>query len=1323
MEFAKIVKRSALVLASLVILIVLALVVVLTIGISIDVDGIRARAETAATKALGRKVSIDGRLAFELSFRPALELGGLKIANPPAWDRDNLIRADLFRAQVRILPLLRSRIHIEEITASGIDVDLELKADGQKNWLFDGSRDQAERVPTPAEPGEPFNVDLIEVEAFTLERLQVSFHDHQSDQSYEFNLNSMQGSAIANEPLELAIDGAFQKQRYYISISGDPVGELFKPTQSWHLDASAEMAGIILNLRGKADRPLEGKGFDFQIKLNGDRFGNLADLLGTQLPPFGAYQMAARIKETETGYSLSKLTGYLGKTAFDGLLDLNLSGDKPVIKAQLIVPAVDAGPLLGIIGQETQRAVSAEPGAFKDGDASEPALPKLDEVVISLDPLNKLDAEIELKVEQVLNAPGDIRDASLKVGLQNGELEAPMQVMFADVDFQGNLELRNYDDKPGFKLNLRADQTDLGNLAKVFTNTEGIKGHLKTFEFDLSGAGHNLRMLLEDMDMRLALDDAELSYGNVAGGRPVRFTLEQAEVALLHDQHTRIKASGTLLDEPFKLEVSGGTFNQIFKSEPWPINLAAGGGGANVRVKGSIGTPEDLTASHFTLSVSGKKIGGLAAWLGISPTAKLPYALDGQLQLSGPQWELNSLNARLGKTKLKGRLGWRPYDANSLLTVLLRLENVDPIELGTIGASEPSSGKNSEADGFTLDMPIMPQTLSLSDADIDIAVKRIQLRRFVVSDLSLSSRIRDGWVENAPFQLTVRKVQFKGGLTLDLRSKIPEFKFKIDSTKVDIGLLLAELKIVDGMEAAVGSFGLNLHIKGAKLRTILDRSSFSARMKNGTWTLKDPNTGASLQIHVVDCVVGAAAGKPVTWSIDGRIKDEPVKIRIKGDRLAALAQEKVRIPLDIEAEAVGVKLALNSHVELPLEQQNLNFKMLLSGERLNSINNFLEVDLPPYGPYELGGRFQLKQDGYYLSDLKVRVNQSHMTGMMSLNTVARPPLLNIDLTTRTLQMDDFNVGDWSPVEPSAGAAAKETGVKTTEQPETSWSEVDSLLSPEFMRSLDARFKLEVQEVLSGRDNLGSGNLAAGLEKGRFFVDPLQLKVPGGSVNLAFAFEPTDKDVALEASAKIEEFDYGILARRIKPESEMGGWLSLDVDLKSRAKDLDSVMHHANGYIDFAIVPKDFEAGLFELWAVNLLAAALPEVDSEKTSVVNCGVFQFDIKDGKMKENAIFMDTTKMQVAGKAKADFKTEEVYLAMKPKAKKPEFFSLATPIQVKGTFTDYKIGVQPGGLIGTAFRFITSPVIVPIQRVFTERAPADGKAACSAAMHRSHK
>ena len=77
-------------------------------------------------------------------------------------------------------------------------------------------------------------------------------------------------------------------------------------------------------------------------------------------------------------------------------------------------------------------------------------------------------------------------------------------------------------------------------------------------------------------------------------------------------------------------------------------------------------------------------------------------------------------------------------------------------------------------------------------------------------------------------------------------------------------------------------------------------------------------------------------------------------------------------------------MKLDSVFDLPFEPNKVDFKMSLSGERLDSINHFMGINLPPYGPYELGGRFQLKKNGYYLTDLAVRVNQSHMTGEMSL---------------------------------------------------------------------------------------------------------------------------------------------------------------------------------------------------------------------------------------------------------------------------------------------------------------------------------------------------
>jgi len=1344
MKFSKYVKRTAFILGLLVLLILAAL----TIGIPVNLDGIREKAETAASKALGRNVYIDGHLAFEVSFRPTVELEGLRISNPQSWDTDNFAGVNRFRAQIRILPLLRGRIHIQEISADGIGVHLESKPHGEKNWLFDVSKKAAEPSAPSTDSDDGFAVEFVEVDELSLTQINVSFLDGESDQKYEFRLDSMQGIAVADEPLQLAIQGAFQKQRYFIDINGDPVAELFNPTQSWHLDVSAEMAGATLNVSGQADRPLEGKAFDFTLKLEGDHLNSIEALLGSSLPQIGAYALNARLKKTENGYSLSELKGNIGETTFNGKFDVDLSQDRPAIVYQLTIPIFDARPWLEVPQEQP------EPTALKSDDMPQ----DFDALTFSLEILNKFDAEAELKVNRVINLPGDIHNAALKVDVHEGALSAPMTVTFADVAFQGDLDLKTINDIPEFLLSLTANQTNLGKLALVFTDTEGIEGHLDRFEFSLAGRGRNLQSLIENIDMHFALNDAALSYGNVAGGRPVHFTLKKAEIAMIHDQNMTVYVNGTLLDVSFNLAVSGGSHTQILSGDPWPLDFSASGGGAQLSLKGSISKPNDPAGSNLNLDVSdkgmgghagsqgifpalklpytmngklkltGKRIGDLAAWLGISPAAKLPYAMSGKLKLTGKQWEINSLNvnllsANLGRTKLLGNLGWKHGDQKPLLIANLTCKNIDPGELGSLVASDQSQKQDASGGGLTIDMPFMPQKIEFNDADIDINVNRVYLKHADIKNISLSSRIRDGWVNRSPIQAMIGDVQFKGDFSLDLRNKVPAFKFKIDSTKVDIGMLLAELNIVEGMDAAVGSLGLDLNIKGANLRTILDQSEFAARMKDGHWTIRDPNTNASLQVRVLECVVQASAGQPVTWSIDGRIKKEPVKIEIKGDRLAVLAGEKVRLPLNIVAEAAGVELQLSSLVDLPLDQNEVDFKMLLHGERLNSINSFLGVDLPPYGPYKLGGRFQVKKNGYFLSDLSVNVNQSHMTGKMSLTTKVNPPRLDIDLTTRTLQIDDFRVGDWSPVEKTPPAKTQKKAQQVEAEKPAEPEEVPSLLSPEFMRSLDADLKLKVEEVLSGKDSLGSGTLEAGLKKGRFFVDPLQLEIPGGSVNIAFAFEPPGADVSLEASVRIEQLDYGVLARRIKPESKMGGWLSLDVGLKSRANDIDTIMQHADGHIDFAVVPEDFEADLFELWAVNLLAAALPKLDSEETSVINCAVFRFDLKDGIMVEDAIFVDTTKMQVSGKAKVNFKTRDVHLAMAPKAKKPQFFSLATPIQVKGRFTNYDIDLQPGGIIGTTFRFITSPVIVPIQRIFTERAPTDGKAACSAAMNRAHK
>jgi uncharacterized protein involved in outer membrane biogenesis len=316
----------------------------------------------------------------------------------------------------------------------------------------------------------------------------------------------------------------------------------------------------------------------------------------------------------------------------------------------------------------------------------------------------------------------------------------------------------------------------------------------------------------------------------------------------------------------------------------------------------------------------------------------------------------------------------------------------------------------------------------------------------------------------------------------------------------------------------------------------------------------------------------------------------------------------------------------------------------------------------------------------------------------------------VDLAAQRIQLDDFAPGKWSATEGKEPQAEPPGKGKREERS----GETRPLLSPEVLHRLNAEIRVRAQSVQSGEDWLGRGELIATLQDGRLAVEPLTLEIPGGSVDMGFALRPGIGDFGLEARARIEKLDYGILARRIDSESDTGGLMSLDLDLKTRGPDLERVMQRSNGHIDFALAPDDLNAGVFDLWAVNLFTALMPSLDDDKKSKVNCLVARFGIRDGVMRPNALLMDTSRIQASGDGTIDFRAETIDFLAKPKSKRPQMFSAKTPVQVRGTFSDFELGLPPGALIGSVIRMVSSPVVVPFQWIFTKKQPADGRIAC---------
>ena len=1290
------------------------------LGIPVDLSGLKGRIQAAASSQLGRSVTISGPIELVPTLWPTLRIEDVRIGNPEGWPDADFLQLGSARAQLGIPPLLRGDIAVRELHVERLSVDLKTDPQGNPNWVFadapppeerPSADDPTEADPAEADPGGPRFVGLDEL---SLRDIAIRYEDGQTGQTFALVLDEVSGEAAWDAPLSLSIRGTVQSLPVSATLTAGSLADLMDAERAWDLNVAVSAAGTELSAEGVVADPLHAKGLALGFALRGPKMAEMERLFGISLPADRAFDLSGRIEEAGGAYQVTGLQGSLGATPFTGDIKVDLAGERPRLAGNLNIPSIDLQPFSEAVETAAQqRNGQAETQAPAEGETEV----DIDAPLLTLEVLETFDADFAVTVGEIVGHALDAREASLEVKVAEGQLESPLKATVAGVPFTGTLMLAPDGDTISAGVALHAENSDIADLLDFVAETdlEDVQGSFQAADLSVTANAKSLRTLLQSLEMQFALFGAALSYGNAEGERPVEFTLDTFELIFPASAEARVKARGTLLREAFTLELTGGTFVQNYIDRKWPLDLKATGGGALLTVSGIVGRPKAGARTDLAFSLEGEEFGGLAPWIGADPNADLPYKIAGQAIAAEDVTKINLEEVRIGNTAFSGELGAREEAGKSIKTIQLAFGEISPGELSSLFPEAPEEAKpDGPSRDLTLDVPILPQGIQLIDSDLELTIDRIRLQPQDITGFSFKSSIRDGRMESSPLQASFAGARVTGSLAADLRGELPGFDASLRTANVDIGGLLAQLGVAEGFELSAGQLDLALKLRGQTPRSILRNSEVTAGIADGLWRLRDANTGGSLDIAISEGRFTARPGQPITLGLNSRIDQIPASITFETDSLASFAEQKDSLRARLAAKILNTELVFSGEAPRPIRREKLRFELEVRGEDFSDFNELAKISLPPYGPYELTGAFGTRETGYFIEDLEVTVGTSRLTGALELDTAANPPRLGVDLVAPSVQLDDFAVGDWS-----IAGTPEENESAEAETPRDG-EKVRGILTPEVLNSLDAKITVNVQEVLSGEDRLGSGTAVATAGNGRLAIDPLSLEVPGGNVDVGFALEPGEADYGLEARAKIDNLDYGLLARRIDRLSTTGGQISVDLDLSTRGSDPSNLMMESNGHIDFAVWPRDLNAGLFDLWAVNLFTAVLPSLDSQ-ASKVNCLVARFALEDGIMRPTALLVDTSRIQASGDGTIDFKSDRIDFTVAAKPKRPQMFSAQTPVRIQGQFSDFRVGVGSGALIGTVLLMLPRSLAVPFEWIFTENEPPDGKIACQNAWGRT--
>jgi AsmA family len=335
----------------------------------------------------------------------------------------------------------------------------------------------------------------------------------------------------------------------------------------------------------------------------------------------------------------------------------------------------------------------------------------------------------------------------------------PLTVSIADVPFHGQLRLGGEGAEHVVELALSATDANAGRLLATLAGATGIHGSFRHIGFQASVHGGGEAGIVYRTALALQMDGARLSYGNAAGERVVDVTLEELALALPAGKAMTMHARGALLDEPFSVKFAAGGLEALLVDESLPISLSATGGGAVLDISGPLARVSGNTKTTLQVGLYGKRIGDLAAWLGVSPCAAASYRLRGQLVLAEDIGRLQFLKVQNDRTRLNGELDWSRDDQLALLHAVLNFEELDPADVEVLMPL-----LNQVSGAVAIDIPVLPGRVEVANADIDLAIAHILVELVDITDVTLSARIRDGALQHSPFHAHVGAASFQGYL-------------------------------------------------------------------------------------------------------------------------------------------------------------------------------------------------------------------------------------------------------------------------------------------------------------------------------------------------------------------------------------------------------------------------------------------------------------------------------------------------------------------------------------------------------------------------------
>lgn len=443
-----------------------------------------------------------------------------------------------------------------------------------------------------------------------------------------------------------------------------------------------------------------------------------------------------------------------------------------------------------------------------------------------------------------------------------------------------------------------------------------------------------------------------------------------------------------------------------------------------------------------------------------------------------------------------------------------------------------------------------------------------------------------------------------------------------------------------------------------------------------------------------------ASGGRVPYGLRFELEGRYAKAKIKGSgragQVISLRNKVVNYPLQIKASAGSVELAAEGILANPGALSGLDFQVFLKGDSMADLYEVTGLVLPNTPAFETDGRLtgslEPERAVWEYSNFDGKVGQSDLHGTLKYTSGKPRPRLVGQMSSNQLRLADLG--------PTLGTSRPDNAHKGNDKKGQRGRVLpDSKFAAERWNAMDMDIVFKGKHIIRPESlPLEDLSLHAVMENAQLKLAPLTFGVAQGKIESDVSIDGRSPPLKAQIHGKIQGLQLSELFPKVQLMKKSFGRMDGAIALESRGNSIAGLLGQGTGEARLYVRDGTLSKQMLDLAALNVGSIVIGKLFGDDKEVhLRCAVADFTVVDGLARTRIVKMSTDDAVVEATGTIDLGTEELNLRIKPESLEWKFFSLRSPLYVKGTFGNPDVGVEVGPLLLRAGAAVAAAVIAP--------------------------